>query len=589
MTPAESIRFAIDLATRFVSPPAVAAEWVLVGLAGLLVALAPARSAGVLRGVRGAFHSLAKRRSLAILICGILPAVLRLCLLGVAPVPDPSIHDEFSHLLLADTLSRGRLSNPTHPHWMFFESIHIIQKPTYNSMYPPAQGLFLALGQVLFQEPWAGVMVSVGLMSAAACWMMQGWLPPAWALFGTLVMILKIGVVGFWMNSYMGGAPGAIGGALVIGSLPRMVRNGRAVHAVLFALGLVILLNSRPFEGAVMGAFACGWLLVRLRRRLLAAPRSLAPLLLPAALVLFCGFAFTAYYNFRVTGDPLRMPYQVNRETYGWPENLAFLPPRPVKLNHRVLQDMHTKEIHNRDVYSSPRLALDNWTMRLYDNWSFFVGPLLTPPLLVLPWMWRGRRTGTLLLILAAMAALNLFQLVLYPYHLAPVAVVLFTVLTQGLRRISAGMASTGRQRGLAAALAVPLCLVPAGALKLFASDLRLPQAYWDRAAEPHREARADIEAWLSARPRGQLVIVRYARHHPVNQEWVYNRADIDGSKVIWAREMDGESNRRLMEYFAGREVWLLEADQYPQRVVRYPNFRAATLISAHESPGRAE
>ncbi len=50
----------------------------------------------------------------------------------------------------------------------------------------------------------------------------------------------------------------------------------------------------------------------------------------------------------------------------------------------------------------------------------------------------------------------------------------------------------------------------------------------------------------------------------------MYNGADIDESKVVWAREMDEKSDAQLISYFKDREVWLLNADSYPQRVRPY-------------------
>src|ERR1051325_5671008 len=252
-----------------------------------------------LRVLRDAFHRLANHKRTAIVICGLLPVAIRLSLLGVVPVPEPSIHDEFSHLLLADTLAHGRLANPTHPLWKHFESIHIIQQPTYSSMYPPAQGAFLALGEVLFQEPWAGVVVSVGLMCMAICWMLQGWLPAVWAFYGSLIVVFKIGIVGLWINSYMGGAAGTIAGALLIGSLPRL-RGGssRIAASVCLGAGMVIVMNKRPFDGAVLSAAAILYVLPVLWRQ-----KTLVSSFVPAALILLCGLVFMGYYNWRVTGN----------------------------------------------------------------------------------------------------------------------------------------------------------------------------------------------------------------------------------------------------------------------------------------------
>jgi len=85
-----------------------------------------------------------------------------------------------------------------------------------------------------------------------------------------------------------------------------------------------------------------------------------------------------------------------------------------------------------------------------------------------------------------------------------------------------------------------------------------------------HNLDRARLLAQLRREPGRHLAIVRYHHDHEVLEEWVYNEADIDASKIVWARDMGAAKNQELIDYYKDRRVWLVEPDEKPVRVTVY-------------------
>ncbi len=244
---------------------------------------------------------------------------------------------------------------------------------------------------------------------------------------------------------------------------------------MLFGVGAVILMNTRPFEGAILTAIALAISSPALFRSLKAQRRQfLFQLAVPAVAVLALGVAGLGYYCYRVTGKATLMPYQVNRRTYGWPENLAFLHPAKVSVRDPVLREMYNIEVAHHDIYSSPSTFIDNLVTRLFDNWAYLVGPALTIPLLFA--LSRClRQTRYLVLLLGSMVLVNLSQLLLYPYHLAPVVPVLFCLITIGIQYIYEFLKRVSGPRSYYLVTFLPVCLLLATTVKLFSDTIDIP------------------------------------------------------------------------------------------------------------------
>src|SRR5438477_8484567 len=223
---------------------------ILIGIFAGIAQLAPATFHSWWQKIERGLGNLARHRTLCWVGLGVFVLLVRIAFLGIWPIPKASVYDEFSYLLQGDTFAHGRLTNPPHPLWQFFESTYILQQPTYASRFPPGQSLVLAFGQVIFGYPWFGVWLSAGLLAAVLLWALQGWLPSGWALLGAFIG-LDLCLFSYWMNSYWGGAVAAIGGALVTGAWIRITRRKQWPYAWVFGIGAVIVILARPFEGSV--------------------------------------------------------------------------------------------------------------------------------------------------------------------------------------------------------------------------------------------------------------------------------------------------------------------------------------------------
>ena len=460
------------------------------------------------------------------------------------PLPAPQFHDEFSYLLAGDTFAHGRLTNRPHRMWEFFETFQVIQQPTYMSKYQPGQGMVLALGQALTREPVVGVWISTALACAVLWWALTGFVPRRWATIGAFIaathpLMLK------WNWSYWGGAVALVGAALFVGGLARFPVR-RLSSGVVVGAGIFILVITRPFEGAVLLI-----LTVLLMRPPSPQPfhpplrgdlggrggKSGALLAMMAALV--GGIVWIGYYNWRLTGSAVRLPYVVYESTYA--VNPPFLWMRGTHEDRGFRHDAMRRYYLEWELPQYRARVHQPIVKKLWDfvREYFYSAALILPVLLALrdP---LGRRALVAAVIFTLIAFGNLW---FFPHYAAPAAPVYLLIVVLGLRHLRALPGGRWLVRGVLA-LHVVACVV-------FIAGM-------DRTRDGWNYRRADFIEQVRKQERKVLVIVQPSPDSYTHNEMVYNDADIDASPVVWARDMGPGNNRELIDYFRGREVWLL-------------------------------
>jgi hypothetical protein len=571
----------------------------------------PARWIAPLESV---FRRFAHRRFLC---CFMLPAlsftVNALIVLHNGSFPTPKIHDEFSYLLAADTFAHGRLTNPAPPFPEHFETPQELVRPTRMSKYPPGQGIALMLGQVLTGEPLIGVWLSTAAAVAAIYWMLLAFVPPPWALLGGLVSASSP-VLLDWSQNYWGGSVAVLGGALLLGAWGRLMIRGSSTAAIWLAIGLLVLANSRPYEGLVLSVPSIAGLISTRYRR--GAALSPGPPFVPArsgdghfelrrsrdvrnhpcrtvpelkvdresgsrtpqlqtlmhrcgwlVAILLAGTAWMAFYNFRITGHPLRLPFMAYADQYDVYPKFWFQSLRPSPSYGNAAQRwVHTQFEHG--AYDQLRTIPGFLHIAAQRSISWILGNLklavLLLPLLASCTLWRDLRVRWVFMI-AGIFLLGLWaESFVLPHYTAPSTPFILLLVVIGWRQLSQWKCR-GAATGRILAHSVGIGLV-AGAAMSAAQGISPDSQVVDQ------QTLVAIEAPLQE--GRHLIFVAYTAGHPFDNELVYNPADLDDSPIIWVHYFGPAADRAVADHFAGRQVWLLEAGSMLQLLPYRPGAR---------------
>jgi hypothetical protein len=471
--------------------------------------------------------------------------------------PTPRIHDEFSYLLAADTFASGRWTNPAHALWQHFETYHVLQQPTYQSKYLPLHGAVLALGKTLTGYFLAGSWLELIAGALATYWALCAVTSIPLALIATLAVSLKIAFTPM-ASGYMG-CFAFCAGALLIGVALRwesIARTGRRMPlavSMLFAISLAILLHTRPYESAFFTLPLLGWILLhgfRHKRH-----RDLVKTGLIAVITLAAALSALGLYNAKVTGNAFSFPYVLHDQQYlrdpvvlwasGYPE---------VTYRHQEMErtyEMFSKRVlrvawQTENILQFGVATLGKWLLL----WKYLGGVALTVLAIA------GIRTTHPAILVACVSFIVGLSTITYalPYY-AVGGYTLFAVLAvRGLDRLI-GQGSPTSQSGqskLSApfflALVATLLLTPVATFTHFVQSTGSPPSVLVR-------DQSTIAERIRNTPGKHLVVIHYPEA-AFPEEWVFNEANIDDSKVVWARSMGELRDNRLKAYFNNRQIW---------------------------------
>jgi hypothetical protein len=353
-------------------------------------------------------------------------------------------------------------------------------------------------------------------------------------------------------------------------------QSNRRRDAALLGLGLAVHLLTRPYETLFLGLAVALYFVPALRAA--GGVRRLAGIAAVAALVVAPAVGLTLWQNRQVTGRWTTLPYSLSQYQYGVPASLTIRanPVPHAELTPQQQLDYRMQTSFRPHGGESLRTYLERLEYRVRYYRFFFLPPLYLALAAFLPALRQYRFAWVAIAVTLFALGANFFP-AFQVHYIAAVTCLFVLMSVTGLAWLSK-LRIGGRPAGdEAARLVFFLCV----AHFLFwyglhgfdpgeISQAVEPYETWDNINHGNPERRIAVNHELEQASGDVLVFVRYAPQHMFQEEWVWNAADIDRARVVWARDLGPDENAKLLGYYPTRTALLFEPDARPMRLTRY-------------------
>lgn len=455
----------------------------------------------------------------------------------------PSVSDEHGYVFLSETIQAGRLTNPPldKDNQEFFETKNFNYLPTHHSKYPLGIALPYALSNFMGSKALRANVLLFTLSSLLLLGLLLSQLPFSFSALGVLLYCTNFRLIAEWVNGYRSGLLTMIGATLVL----YIVLNQKLklkFCSLLFALGAIFLMWSRPFEGLILCACVC--FILAMRGEL----KSVLKISLPFIALSLC---FHLYYNYQTTGDIFTHPHLAHARDYYSSSDFLLSGDKPIKSYSNDRLRRYYVEEYERPQWQEQRTkdGFLKWlTFKFHKYSQFYVShkiewlPIL---ILMISPMLISLRVPLYFIIASLLTTLltTTSGVTLYTAALAP----LFFFLAANF------FAKLGAHKWTR----LPSILIFATLITL--SSLSLIYSAGDFTLSRYLEKPSYLKMeYEYAYQKPALVFVHYSNEHSNYDEWVINSPEMAKQDVIYALDK-GSENYKLLSQFPGRHAYLIE------------------------------